>query len=297
MTSTPLLAIPLALVISGLFPGEPLPWGQKGHEMVARVAARALPAEVPAFFRDASDQLAYLNPEPDRWRSREFPEMDGAWSYDHYIDLENVPEGALDAANRYAFLAALNAAGVDDPHQAAGFVPYRIVELYERLVTEWRLWRAEGDPARREWIAQRIVQDAGVLGHYVADVAQPHHTTIHFNGWDANTPNPEGFTQDREFHYRFETAFVGAHVAERDIRALARERAVRVGEVRPAVMDYVRASHAEVETLYRIDRDVGFDPDAPADASAVHFAAERLAAGADMLSALWWSAWLQSGER
>ena len=36
-------------------------------------------------------------------------EMDQAFSYDHYIDFENVPDGALDAPDRYEFLAALYA--------------------------------------------------------------------------------------------------------------------------------------------------------------------------------------------
>ena len=43
-------------------------WGAKGHQMSGRVAARALPHEMPLFFRSAVDRLAYLLPEPDRWR-------------------------------------------------------------------------------------------------------------------------------------------------------------------------------------------------------------------------------------
>ena len=69
------------------------PWGFVGHEMAARAAAAALPSEMPAFFRDAGAQLVHLNPEPDRWRVWEQREMDQAFAYDHYIDLENVPAG------------------------------------------------------------------------------------------------------------------------------------------------------------------------------------------------------------
>ncbi|MDA0310701.1 MAG: hypothetical protein O2992_01125 [Gemmatimonadetes bacterium] len=77
---------------------EPItpPWGFFCHEMAARAAARALPDQMPAFFRSAGDQPTYLDPEPDRWRSRDLQAMDQALSYDHYMDLENVPEGALD---------------------------------------------------------------------------------------------------------------------------------------------------------------------------------------------------------
>lgn len=271
------------------------PWGSLGHEMTARAAHRTLPEAIPAFFREAGARLAYLNPEPDRWRERSLAEMDEAWSYDHFVDLENVPDGALQTRDRFAYLRALYRAGLARPERDAGFLPFRIVELYQRLVTGWRLWRDETDPERRGWIEQRIVEDAGILGHYVADAAQPQHTTIHFNGWARGTPNPERYTADRGFHARFESEYVNAHVTQADVsrRVPAGPRSV-AGGARAAVLAFVHETHATVETLYRIDRDVGFDPAAPAAAEARAFAADRLAAGAALLATLWWSAWLES---
>ncbi len=272
------------------------PWGSAGHEMAARVAVAALPADMPAFFRDAGPQLVYLDPEPDRWRVWEQREMDQAFSYDHYIDLENVPEGVLDAPDRFVYLRLLYEAGLDRPERDAGFLPFRIVELYQRLVSAWRRWRVEENPEHRAWIEERIVNDAGVLGHYVTDGSQPHHTTIHFNGWNLETPNPEGYTRDGQFHARFESLFVEAHVSYDDVAAHARAGTPQsvVGSARSAVMSHIAAAHQEVETLYRLDRDVGFDPERPANPAARDFAAQRLAAGADMLASLWWSAWLES---
>ncbi len=275
-----------------------LPWGSDGHRMAARAATGVLPADMPGFFRDAADQLVYLDPEPDRWRERSLVEMDQAWQYDHYIDLENVPESALQARDRFTYLEALYDAGLEKPERDGGFLPFRIVELYERLVTEWRLWRTAPDATRRGWIEQRIVNDAGLLGHYVTDGSQPQHTTIHFNGWAAGTPNPEGFTTDRTFHARFETDFVRAHVTQDDVSRRVRSAPPSVaGHVRPAVIDYLRASNAEVTELYRLDRDHGFYADRPASPETVEFASERLAAGARMLAELWWSAWLESADQ
>ena len=284
--------------IGGSIPGGdvPPPWGATGHEMAARAAVAAIPAEMPAFFRDAAERLVYLNPEPDRWRVRQLREMDQGFSFDHYIDLENVPDGALEARDRWEFLRFLYAAGLERPERDAGFLPFRIMELYQRIVSEWRMWRETDDPARRAWIAERIVNDAGILGHYVTDASQPHHTTIHFNGWDRDTPNPEGYTRDNGFHARFETRFVEAHLTDADVArhvSTSPPRSV-AGSARSAVMEHIMASHAEIETLYRLDRDVGFDPERPADPAAREFAAARLAAGADMLAALWWSAWVES---
>jgi hypothetical protein len=263
--------------------------------MAARAAAETLPAGIPAFFAASGDQLVYLNPEPDRWRTRPLREMDQAWSYDHYIDLENIPAGALDRGDRWVFLKALYDAGIEKPERDGGFLPFRMVEMYQRLVTEWRLWRAETDPGRRRWIEARIVNDAGILGHYVTDAANPHHTTIHFNGWNASTPNPNGYTTGQDFHARFESQFVEARVRYADVRSrvTAQPRSV-AGEARAAVMAHVTESHGFVEELYRLDKQVGFSSAAPMDPRTRDFAADRLAAGARMLRDLWWSAWLES---
>jgi hypothetical protein len=59
-------------------------------------------------------------------------------------------------------------------------------------------------------------------------------------------------------------------------------------------MQHILASNALVETLYRLEKDVGFDPVGPLRAETRDFAADRLAAAADMLRSLWWSAWSES---
>lgn len=283
-----------ALLVAASSP--PAFWGRDGHLMVGDAAARHLPAEMPEFFRNAGDRLAYLNYEPDRWRSDELRQMSEAFRYDHYIDLENVPEGALDEPHRFAYLLALQAAGLENPTRDGGFLPYRMMELHQRLISGFRRWRSAEDPGERRWIEERIVNDAGILGHYVADAAQPHHTTIHFNGWARDVPNPQGFTRSDDIHQRFESAFVRAHVGVDDVLRGMRRTPRAFDDVRAAVMEYIMASHAQVETLYRLERDLGFNPDAPADPATVEFAARRMAAGAGMLRDLWWTAWVMSGE-
>lgn len=273
--------------------GPPVRWGASGHEMAARAAMSVVPADIPDFFSAAEDQLVYLDPEPDRWRVATRREMSDAWAPDHYVNFEDVPPQALQADNRYAYVAALHEAGHARPDQA-GFLPFTIVELYQRLVTEWELWRGESDPDRRSWIQSRIIYDAGIMGHFVTDGAQPHHTTIHYNGWATGVANPEGYTRDRTFHARFETDFVDAHLTQPDVSRRTQAPGSAAGRAREAVMGYLAETHSLVEELYRLDRDVGFDPVGPPRPQTTSFAAERLAAGASMLALLWWSAWEES---
>lgn len=277
-------------------------WGTDGHEMSARAAASGLPAGMPAFFADAGEQLAWLNPEPDRWRHRDFREMDQAFSYDHYLDLENVPEAARLAGDRYRFLEILyRETNLDRPERDAGFLPFHILELYQRLVTGWSLWHGAETPAERAFAEERILNDAGTLGHYVTDAAQPHHTTIHFNGWNASgalrEPNPEGYTESRDFHGRFESDFIRSHVSTEAMLAAAgdwpaAERLQGMDAVRQAVWAHLERSHAGVDMLYRLERDYGFVAEGEANPVTVRFAVSRLSDGARMLRDLWWNAWL-----
>jgi hypothetical protein len=272
----------------------PPPWGATGHHFATRAALAGLPAGMPFFFREAGAQLEYLGPEPDRWRTREFTEMDDAWEYDHYIDLENVPPGALAAPDRWEFLAALHRAGIERPQQTVGFLPWRILEIWQRLATELAIWRGTPGSPERRFVEARVLNDAGILGHYVADAAQPHHTTIHFNGWAEGVPNPRGFTAERDFHSRFESGFVEAHLSYDQVASRMAPSPRALGDVREAVWEFVRAGNHQVERLYELEKAHGFRADAPAHPETVAFAATRLSEGAEMLRALWWSAWLES---
>jgi hypothetical protein len=267
-------------------------WGFHGHRIAGRAAATALPAEMPAFFRGATDQLAYLNPEPDRWRGAGYRELNEAKRYDHYVDFEIIPRAALDATDRFRYLAALQAAGMEHPAREAGLLPWRIIEMYQGLVVQWRLWQDQQDATIRGFIEQRIINDAGIMGHYVMDGANPHHTSVHHDGWQADSPNPRGFTTERGFHSRFESRFVEAHVRLEDLQPRVSAQPRRIGDVRMEVMSYLLRSHALLERLYELDQQEAFGP---ATRSPAHkeFAVERLVASAHMLRDLWYSAWLE----
>src|SRR5438270_13549136 len=78
-----------------LTPDSAHAWGNEGHRMINRLAASNLPADVPAFLRSATsiNEIEYLGPEPDRWRSPSEPELLAAQAPEHFINLE--PADAL----------------------------------------------------------------------------------------------------------------------------------------------------------------------------------------------------------
>ena len=114
-------------------PSSPPPWGAHGHGISTRAAVLHLPAGMPGFFSNAGAQLEYLGPEPDRWRSRSMKEMDDAWEFDHYIDLENVPGGML--ADRFR----------PAPMILAGWLLYAAVYAgFAAAVAPWQIWALFG---------------------------------------------------------------------------------------------------------------------------------------------------------
>ena len=63
--------------------------------------------------------------------------------------------------------------------------------------------------------------------------------------------------------------------------------------VRVAVIAYLNTSFGELDRLYSLDKAVAFQPET-ATPEQKAFAAARLAAGAEMLRDLWYTAWVTS---
>src|ERR1700759_885379 len=113
--SLPRITLCLVLLSGLLLPAWP--WGTEGHSAIKRVAAENLPPEVPAFLRNAGEQLAYLAPEPDRWRETTEWALKRSQEPDHFINLESV-EGIQLPPDRYSFYRELEAKRQQNPAHA-----------------------------------------------------------------------------------------------------------------------------------------------------------------------------------
>lgn len=276
-------------------------WGSKGHTMINHLAAESLPDSVPAFLRtpEAIDEIAYLGPEPDRWRSRAEPELAAEQAPDHFIDLELADVIGTLPRGRYEYIADLYAAGLTHPKLASelqpdrvGFQPYITEEVWERLKSAMRDYRQlSADHQDTKPVEAAIVFYAGWLGHYVGDGSQPLHTTVQYNGWTG--PNPNGYTTDRTIHARFETDFVNAAINESDVQPLMTPLHP-IGDEWDDYLAYLRHTNSLVEKVYQLDKDHGFDGTGTPESR--QFTAERIAAGASMLRDMIVAAWVKSAD-
>ena len=261
--------------------------------MVNRLAASSLPADVPAFLHSptAVNEIEYLGPEPDRWRSPAEPELSAAQAPEHFIDLE--PADALGPLphRRLDFEAKVFAA--NQRPEKIGLQPWEATEVYERLKAALRAYRqlvaAKQDT---QPVEAAILFYAGWLGHYVGDASQPLHTTIQYNGWVG--ANPNGYTTAHQIHWQFEGPFVGANLHEPEVKAKMTAVKAIDGDLFDAYVAYLRHTNTYVEKVYQLEKAGGFVGAGTAESR--DFTAERLAAGASMLRDMIYTAWIESGK-
>lgn len=301
MPSKKLVRLLSALLALGVAAPSLFAWGNKGHTMINHLAADSLPADMPAFLRtpQAIAEIAYLGPEPDRWRSRAEPELNAEQAPDHFIDMEFADCIGTLPRQRYQYIAALYAYAAAHPDQAAemrpervGFQPYITNEAWERLKSAMRDYRTlSAKHEDTKPVEAAILFYAGWLGHYVADGSQPLHVTIQYNGWVG--PNPNGYTTAHTIHSQFETGFVDAAVNAPDVQPLMTP-VKTIGDEWDDYLAYLRHTGTYVEKVYQLEKQQGFEGTGTPEAK--QFTAERLAAGASMLRDLIYAAWIKSAE-
>jgi len=276
-------------------------WGNRGHTDINFVAASKIPKSMPLFFRTraAVARIAYLGPEPDRWRGASEYALNNSQSPDHFIDLERVEGlGAL-PKGRYEFykmLYAKRAATQVHPDdylpENVGLQPYITMEVFERLKVAFRDYRSLKQAGKDTGpVEQDAIFYAGWLGHYVADGSQPLHTTIDYDGWVG--ANPDGFTTQRGIHWRFENDFVNRTITAKDFAAMA-GAPHQLDDVFNDYLKYLWVSHGFVKQIYEFDKSGSLNGSGTPEA--VKFTEQRLAAGSQMLLDLWYTAWLESAE-
>ena len=302
-------------------------WDYEGHRTVNQIALASLPTNFPAFVAtpEASERIAFLAGEPDRWRNTDNLSLKHCNGPDHYIDLDELAEYSIKPADLPVFrsdfigqLATTRAAHPDkfpavDPtedkdHTRAlvGALPWSITENYGKLKSGFSYLKAfeqnGGTPEEIASAQANIVYVMGVMGHYVGDGSQPLHATIHHHGWVGANPNNYG--TKKSIHAWIDGGYfnkVGLpKVAEMkpDIRTARLvqlgDREARPEEVFTAVVQYLEATQKEVEPLYQMDKSGALSGNGEKGLEGKKYLTQRLIVGGQMLGDIWYSAWQQA---
>lgn len=294
--SNPTLSFSVLVLAAGVLAALPPAahaWENEGHRMINRLAATNLPDDTPAFLRTSAavNELEYLGPEPDRWRSPAEAELSAAQAPEHFIDLELADALGPLPHKRLDFEAKVFAAG--QRPEKIGLQPWEADEVWERLKAAMRQYRAMHSAGEDTApVEAAIIFYSGWLGHYVGDASQPLHVTVQYNGWTG--PNPNGYTTSRQIHHVFEGVFVAANIHAPDVQPLMTPVKAIPGDMFDAYVAYIRTTATYVEKVYQLEKAGGFTGAGTPESRT--FTASRLAAGASMLRDMIYGAWIDSAQ-
>ena len=285
-------------------------WGKRGHETVGSLAAQLLAKELPRgrFLSNHSFDMGFYNNAPDLvWKAdpdtykKEFPQ--------HFLDLE-----LFDRAFAKAALSAppVTAAppknvGTDgssitaqwnpsraqffktfpDLDEKAGRAPWRIQELCLRLdkivqdLKKKNLSKKEHHQLQEQWLVT-----AGILGHYIADLAQPMHVTENYDGQ---------LTKQKGLHHWFEENIVDdlypAITDEVYKKAQGQWKSFYQTHQKMTAFDLslelVKDSHKNLKRVLDLDKKLGRVSERKVSGEYRELVIERLSTGVLFLATIW----------
>ena len=259
-------------------------WHDEGHVYTTTAAMRALPDDVPAFFREGVRTVAHCALDPDLMRHDKLAQLKAAEYPHHYFDQEHLGDAPL-PKTRAELIARCHE--LDVAVGRVGFLPYALVEATQRLTLAFAEHRANPDNAH---VRMKCLVYAGRLAHYAADLHQPLHTTVH---WDGRAEPPDYESPRTGIHVRIDALPTKLTYAELFAEPLSTPTAH--DDVFALVKRELAASFALVDRAYALEADMPAHDEMSLDAAPVRrFTIERMRAAAGLIAALQLSAWRQS---
>lgn len=221
-----IVAISLAFAL--LHPPQAAAWGERGHDLVTRVAVRLLSAKVARGTALANQfgrkefMLGHLSNVPDiLWRNQG-EAIDKLNAPTHFLDLEYVsadlrfattPRDLAAILTRMEALCASPPKGYVCParegsapdQNSAGTAPWRVGQLF-RLTVESLKAAQTGERLDSDAVDSAFLT-AGLMSHFVGDLGNPYHATRNYDGWE---------TGQGGVHSYFESALVSSYRLDLD---------------------------------------------------------------------------------
>lgn len=260
-------------------------WYCDGHRLATELAIDAAEGQFPDFFVAQRELMAHCACDPDLFKQRPFSQARAQEYPEHYIDLELLGATPL-PATREGFIGLCARKGLAP--KKVGFVPYAVAEWTQKLALVFAEHRKWPDNAS---IRHKCGVYAGVLAHYAADLCQPLHTTIHYNG----RAGKDGSSPRTGIHQKVD-ALLGK-VKESAVVVPDSVQPVADKDLMKGVLAELAASHALVDSVYAIEDVLPTEQQSfEKHPRAARFAKERLRASVEFLAGLYLWAWRISEE-
>lgn len=318
-------------------------WGERGHDLVTRVAARlvheSLDGEKTAYgdiFLGKEHMLGHLSNVPDIvWRNGD-KEVINANRPTHFVDLEflypstkklrgpeDLPATVNEMRKRLREQCASpnqpcpKAKGLEEKLAKTGTAPFRIAQLYQLYVDRLKVLVEMEKPEKQKSFDQalytRTVNEAltiaGLLSHFVADLANPHHTSMNYDGWLSGQGGIHSFFETKVVneigldldHQVFKMAldnkpFQSIIRSKKAYSALDLSWALALNSYRN--LDRLNSLDQKHALVTASKERIAAKRQAPAKVKGYFqkIALERLAVASDALAMIWLNAWREAGK-
>lgn len=201
-------------------------WGFFAHALINGLATFSLPPEMIAFYKPNIDFIREKAVNPDRRRYAVKGEAEK-----HYIDLDHYSDSEMKALPIY-WIDALKIYS-EDSLRANGIGPWSTYLTFVNLTKAFQ--------DKNTNVILRLSAD---LGHYLADLNVPLHTTKNYNGQLTGQEGIHGFWESRipEIQANDYALWVG--------------KAEYVERPQQAIWDAVFAAHSQVDSVLSIEKNL-----------------------------------------
>lgn len=211
----------------------PLTWGFYAHSLINRLAVFSLPEEMIGFYKPQIQYITENAVNPDRRRYAVEGEAEK-----HFIDLDYYGDSALYILPKYWNEAVEKF--TEDSLRMNGIGPW---SAYFNFLNLTKAFETKNSAA--------ILRLSGDLGHYLADLNVPLHTTVNYNGQLTDQVGIHGFWESRvpELQAKDYALWIG--------------QAEYVEKPQLAIWDAVAAAHTQVDSVLGIEKELtkSFSPD------------------------------------
>jgi len=302
-TSKKIIALSLAIATGVLTPTPAHAWGERGHQIVTRVAVRLLAARVARGTALANQfgrkefMLGHLSNVPDIvWRNQG-EAIENMNAPTHFLDLEYVaptlrfaetPRALAAAVARMKQLCAAPPRGYVCPvregsapdENSAGTAPWRVGQLF-RLTVESLKKAHRGDKINSSEI-DRAFLVAGLMSHFVGDLGNPYHSTRNYDGWESGQGGVHSYFEGAMVNtYRldldqevFEAALAGKGLP-RVLKQIDAAEGSLAGDPVALALALAYDSHSRLDAANAIDRKFAVVKPSGVGAEGRRFGAER----------------------
>lgn len=264
-------------------------WGFYGHSLINRMAIFSLPPEMIGFYKPHTQYIGENAVNPDRRRYAVKGEAEK-----HFIDLDHYGDSALQILPLYWPDAVKKFS--EDSLRANGIGPWSAYSTFLSLTKAFE----EKNPSA-------ILRLSADLGHYVADLNVPLHTTKNYNGQLTGQNGIHGFWESRvpELMARDYSLWIG--------------QAEYIAKPQITLWETVAKVHQQVDSVLRFEKKLteSFSPDqkfsfeerngltvrvysrefTEAYANALDNQIERqMKASIQMVADFWYTAWVNAGQ-